>query len=116
MTGREVVNRRISRGKLLVLAGVLIVILSLSGLNVQKATLFLVAVAITLTGVALAIAGQYALLTIRCPWCGGNLRSLVYRKPSIDHAKFCFHCAKSLDDALAAEPKPKGAAVLDELT
>ena len=115
MTGREVVNRRIRRGKLLLLGGILIVILSLSGLTVQKPRLFLVALAVTSTGVALAIAGLYTSLTIRCPWCGGNFGSLVYRKSSIDHAKFCFHCAKSLDDTLAAEPKPKGAAALDDL-
>ncbi len=81
----------------------------------EKASTFVVALLITLTGVTLAIAGQYVLLTIRCSWCRGNLRSLVYRRSSVDHAKFCFHCARSLDDTPAVVSEPRVATVLDEL-
>jgi uncharacterized membrane protein YhhN len=90
MTGRELLNRRLWRGKLFVLSGIVIVIFALSAMKVQEGPVFVYAVVITFAGVMLAIAGHDALLTVRCTWCGDSLRQLVYRESSVDHVGFCF--------------------------
>ena len=54
------------------------------------------------------IAGIYAILTIRCPWCRGNLSSPRYPDLLFGLVRFCPGCGKSLDDELPQKCKGGG--------
>ncbi len=116
MTGREVLDKRVRRVRLFSISSVVVIIGALLAMTEMRGALSIThpfMLALTLgaiaAGFALAVAGQFALSAVRCPWCAGELGSLVFRKLSIAHAKFCVHCGKSLDDTLAADGKPKEA-------
>jgi hypothetical protein len=112
MTGREFLNSRVRRVRMLTLSGVAIVIGSLVAMTFMRGALsigdqvpFVFTLGMIAAGFALAIAGKLALSAVRCPWCVGELGSLVHRRLSIAHVKFCLHCGKSLDDTLNADGK-----------
>ena len=114
MTARQFLDRRVRRVRLLTVSGLIVAIGSLLVLSILKAALsvlppfaFPILIAAIIGGIALIIAGRYALSTVRCPWCRGELGLLIVRLSSFDQLRFCPKCGESLDDVLAAEGKPK---------
>ena len=94
--------------------GVIVLIVSVGTLVSLPGLQIVVFVAAILTGGVLMIAGNHAVHTLRCPWCGEKAAELFFNGLSVNHVKSCPHCERSLGDDVVAGKK-KETALDDEL-